>query len=363
MVNPINTLPAAAALLAAASGDGSSGAVVENYSPHQYSVSDEPSPSSSGQPAWLQQPWRPSGTLFRGSGTTSRPHSASSSVSTPISGATTLAGGGGAAANQGSRPNSAHSNRLGLNVNLPDTLLRQIELRAKDRPARSKTATQQQQRMPWRPPGLNDKVPATTRGERTQWTPDMHMEWRMASSGYDHPHDHPEVNSAAHAVPTDTESFLPERAAVGDEEYDEYYLRDTDPSSIPTPASLYTDGYTGERFEGEGEEGEYPVFASEFPVQVRAPGGVRAGTYLIQRGGARRPTSGAVVVMVLDSRFMEQHQFVVEYLNSSSNNGTLSVPRHSHRNLDLALAVVQQQLNQFLLDVVLEVEVVLVPVL
>jgi hypothetical protein len=296
MVNPMNTLPAAAA---PAVSDGGATAS-EIFSPHHQFSIGEPSPSSSGQPAWLQQPWKPSGTLFRGVGGTGRPHSASSSISTPMSGATTTlgatagggcgSGGAGAAGASGSRPSSAHSNRLGLNVNLPDTLLRQIELKSKDKPPRSKTSTAQQ-RMPWRPPGLNDKVPATTRGEKTSWTPDMHMQWKMdASTSKFDPRDHPEVTSV--------EAEMSAAAEARGEN-----LVGGTPSSMLTPASLYVDSI-GEMQQYNEEDVEDAVLADEFAVEMRAPGGVRAGTYLIQRGGGSsargrggrgRPSSGNVV--------------------------------------------------------------------
>lgn len=284
MVNPINTLPAAAALMAAA---GSEGNASENFSPHQFSTAGDPNPSSSSQPPWLQQPWRPSGTLFRGVGGTTRPNSGSSSVSTLMSGATTQAAGGSgtetgaaAAGGAGSRPNSAHCNRLGLNVNLPDTLLRQIELRSKDRLPRSKPAAQQ--KMPWRPPGLNDKVPATTHGEKTQWTPDMHMQWRFD------PRDHPEVNSAEMPEAEGEDTYLREDT--------NNYLRESvgGPRSIPPPASLYDDIYGG-NFARESVD-DVNVPSDAFPVEMHAPGGVRAGTYLLQRGGGVcRPGSAAGV--------------------------------------------------------------------
>ncbi len=279
----MNTLPATAAAM-------SDGTVGENFSPHQFSAG-EPSPSSSSQPAWLQQPWRPSGTLFRGVSGTGRPHSASSAISSPsMSGATTQQAGGGAGGSggaSGSRPSSAHSNRLGLNVNLPDTLLRQIELKAKDRPPRSKQTTQQQ-RMPWRPPGLNDKVPATTRGEKTQWTPDMHMQWRMenggASTGFD-PRDHPEVTSVE-----------AEMAAAAEARGENLGRRSSAPGSILTPASLYAESYSSGHHQYDEDDVEDIVLADELAstIEMKAPGGVRAGTYLIQRGGAsRRPPSGS----------------------------------------------------------------------
>lgn len=268
MVNPINTLPGAAA---------SEVGVSENFSPHQFS-NGEPSPNSSGQPPWLQQPWKPSGTLFRGAGGTTRPNSASSSVSTLMSGATTQAAGGNsanteaaAAGGAGSRPSSAHSNRLGLNVSLPDTLLRQIELRSKDRPLRSKPGAQQ--KMPWRPPGLNDKAPATTRGEKTQWTPDMHMTWRFD------PRDQFEVNSAE-MTDAEGENYYPSERVEG-------------PRNIPGAGSLYDDIYDGS-FTGEGGAAA-DVPSDDFAVEMRAPGGVRTGTYLLQHGGGgvRRPGRGA----------------------------------------------------------------------
>ena len=265
MVNPINTLPAALIVDAAASESGGA-------SPRQFSAG-EPSPSSSGQPPWLQQPWKPSGTLFRGvGGTATRPNSAVSSVSTVLSGATTQAAAAAAAGGAGSRPSSAYSNRLGLNVNLPDTLLRQIELRAKDRPLRAKPGAQQ--KVPWRPPGLNDKVPATTRGEKTQWTPDMHMQWRFD------PRDQSEVNSADMADAQGEDHHRPRERVDG--------LK-----SIPAPGSLYDDIYDGE-FAGEGGDSADVPYSDGFAREMRAPSGVRAGTYLLPQGSSvRRPGKGA----------------------------------------------------------------------
>jgi Formin Homology 2 Domain len=281
-----------AAGAAAESGDGGGATTSDKFSPHNHN-SGEPSPSTSGHPAWLQQPWRPSGTLFRGASGTGRPKSASSSISqSTISGATTQAGAGGsgtaagnAANGTGSRPGSAHSNRLGLNVNLPDTLLRQIELRTKDRMPRSKTTAQQ--RLPWRPPGLNDKVPATTRGEKTQWTPDMHMQWRFD------PRDisHLEVTSAEREE--EVVEGVMEGAGVGGEDY----FRDSVPSSIPTPASLYDDDDDDDdtsyaRGNYNHAEREY-VSANEIAGEMRGP---REGTYQMQRGsgggGSGHPVRG-----------------------------------------------------------------------
>ena len=155
MINPINTLP-------------DTGPRIHN-SNVQYAEStatgDLPSP-----PGWMQQAWKPSGSLFRG---VRQQSSFSGSASTSVSGAT--------ATPSVSRLTESTANRLGLNIKLPDTLLRQIELKNKDK-ARVEPP---RQRTPWRPPGVNDKAAPVARMNRAQWTPSLHMNWQMVGSGAD----------------------------------------------------------------------------------------------------------------------------------------------------------------------------------
>ena len=157
IINPINTLPGSI-------GGRASYRHIENGK-------EVPSP-----PAWLQQPWRPSGALFRGGGAPTTTTTAASSVSNGGGGGARTppsTGGGGCISSSkgnGVLPSCATApNRLGLNVNLPGTLLRQIELKSRDKPRTR--ITQASQRSPWRPPGPNDKVSHTVREERVEWTP------------------------------------------------------------------------------------------------------------------------------------------------------------------------------------------------
>jgi hypothetical protein len=140
--------------------------------------SSEATPDS---PGWLQRPWKPSGSVFRGV----RPPSASSSSSgvTPPGRMYAEHGVDSSTFKLGSVPikpsPTVEAARRGLNVNLPTTLLRQIELKSRDRASKIKSSMP---KSPWRPPGRNEKTATYRRVDQCGWTPTIDMKWKMTAS-------------------------------------------------------------------------------------------------------------------------------------------------------------------------------------
>lgn len=135
-------------------------------------------------PAWLMEPWKPSGALWR------PPTGPDPSAGDPSGGPHAFRAGGGTAGSSLPSPSTAAGGAapawdqpgggppLGgvgaLNVNLPATLLRQIELKAAAKPLQRRSP----HKSPWRPPGKNDRVGAPRREERSSWTPALGAPWR-----------------------------------------------------------------------------------------------------------------------------------------------------------------------------------------